>query len=272
MALLGEAAERLRILCASKALAVSMKLFSWTGERPKLLKKRPEPRGEVLLFDRWIGTSDADKMDISLRELYRELCNTPSDIQAFLPNLSAYAQQCETIVESGMRGGTSTVAFLVGLLDNGKAVKRYIGCDLVRNKYVDALQTAARKSGIDFTFLHGSDLEQTFPQCDLLFIDTWHVYGQLKRELEMFHHLTRRIILHDTTVDELIGETVRLKTNIIGQMGSTGWQMGEIVVGLWPAVTEFLVAHPEWEIEARYAHCNGLTILRRRDDQGTGHN
>lgn len=266
MKLLVGAAERLRIWCASKALSVSLKLFSWTGERPKWLKKRPEPRGEIRVFDRWIGTSHAD-MEISLRELYRELCNTPTDIQDFLPALSAYAQQCETIVESGMRGGTSTVAFLVGLLDNGKAIKKYIGCDLERNKCVDALQTAAQESGIDFTFLNGSDLEQSFPPCDLLFIDTWHVYGQLKRELEMFHHLTPRIILHDTTVDELIGETVRLKTNIIGQMRSTGWQMGEIVLGLWPAVLEFLVAHPEWEIEARYSHCNGLTILKRRDDQ-----
>ena len=45
---------------------------------------------------------------------------------------------------------------------------------------------------------------------DLTFIDTWHIYGQLKRELEKFSKTTNKyIILHDTTVDGIYGETLR---------------------------------------------------------------
>jgi hypothetical protein len=33
--------------------------------------------------------------------------------------------------------------------------------------------------------------------------------------------------------------------------------------GLWPAVEEFLAAHPEWKIEKRFTNNNGLTILAR---------
>ena len=37
---------------------------------------------------------------------------------------------------------------------------------------------------------------------DLLFIDTFHVYGQLKRELARFEGQVRRYIaMHDTEVD-----------------------------------------------------------------------
>jgi len=44
----------------------------------------------------------------------------------------------------------------------------------------------------------------------LVFIDTWHVYGQLKRELAKYAPLTKKyILMHDTTVDEWVGESVR---------------------------------------------------------------
>ena len=37
----------------------------------------------------------------------------------------------------------------------------------------------------------------------------------------------------------------------------------EIRKGLWPAVEEFLIEHPEWKLKERYTHNNGLTILQR---------
>jgi hypothetical protein len=51
------------------------------------------------------------------------------------------------------------------------------------------------------------EFNETF---DLTFIDTWHIYGELNRELEKFSKTTNKyIIMHDTTIDEWHGETIR---------------------------------------------------------------
>lgn len=99
---------------------------------------------------------------------------------------------------------------------------------------------------------------------DLTFIDTWHVYGQLKRELEKFSPLTNKyIIMHDTTVDEIYGETLRLNLNAKKQHKETGFPLEEIKCGLWKAIKEFLKTHNEWKLKEKFTNNNGLTILER---------
>jgi hypothetical protein len=89
------------------------------------------------------------------------------------------------------------------------------------------------------------DIEET----DLLFIDTWHVYGQLKEELRRHGGKVRKyIVVHDTTT--------------FGQRGET-----EGHAGLWPAVEEFLAAGT-FAIKVRYQNNNGLTVLERRQRAG----
>ena len=106
------------------------------------------------------------------------------------------------------------------------------------------------------------DLQQNY---DITFIDTWHVYGQLKRELEKFSKITNKyIIMHDTTVDEIYGETIRCGWNAFEQSKISGFKVEEINKGLWPAVVEFLQNNPEWYVKQRFTHNNGLTILARR--------
>jgi hypothetical protein len=107
-------------------------------------------------------------------------------------------------------------------------------------------------------------LECPIEDTELLFIDTWHVYGHLKRELSRWNsHVSKYIIMHDTTVDEWLGESIRLSLNFEEQSVSTGIPVEEIIKGLWYAINEFLVQHPEWVLEKRYINNNGLTILRR---------
>ncbi len=99
---------------------------------------------------------------------------------------------------------------------------------------------------------------------DLLFIDTWHVYGHLKRELDRWNtYANKYIILHDTTVDGEVGESARHKWDIPKQMLESGLSREEIERGLWPAVEEFLALHPEWKLKERYTNNNGLTVLER---------
>ena len=76
--------------------------------------------------------------------------------------------------------------------------KRLIGVDIYPPHRKDYISNVIKSHGIDYTFLHGSDLTFDLEPTDLLFIDTWHVYGQLKREFEMHHQKVKKyIILHE---------------------------------------------------------------------------
>ena len=99
---------------------------------------------------------------------------------------------------------------------------------------------------------------------DITFIDTWHVYGQLKRELEKFKVITNKyIIMHDTTVDEWLGENIRLGIDATEDAKRSGIPIEEIYKGIWPAISEFLFYNKDWILHERYTNNNGLTILER---------
>ena len=69
--------------------------------------------------------------------------------------------------------------------------------------------------------------------------------------------------MHDTTVDEFIGETIRLNSNAQIQSINSGIPIEEINKGLWPAIEEFLENNKNWKIKERYINNNGLTILEK---------
>jgi hypothetical protein len=71
------------------------------------------------------------------------------------------------------------------------------------------------------------------------------------------------LFFHDTTTDEIYGETLRNGWNAVEQSQSSGIPVDEITRGLGPAITEFLNEHPEWQVEQKLTNNNGLTILRR---------
>ena len=69
--------------------------------------------------------------------------------------------------------------------------------------------------------------------------------------------------MHDTTVDEIYGETIRCNMNAQNQSKMTGIPVNEINKGLWPAIEEFLSSNTNWRIKERYTNNNGLTILEK---------
>ena len=196
---------------------------------------------------------------------YKTLCQTSGDINEHLPTLYKYATECESIIELGVRGCISSWAFARGLLNNDKSVKSLLlndisPCDIQELLY----QTQDLDIIIKYKWIN--DLELPVSQnVDLTFIDTWHVYGQLKRELDKFSKVTNKyIIMHDTTVDEWIGETIRIGWNANEQSIITGFPVEEINKGLWPAIEEFLTNNSEWTLHERYTNNNGLTILKKK--------
>jgi cephalosporin hydroxylase len=110
-----------------------------------------------------------------------------------------------------------------------------------------------------------NDLDLVLPaSVDMVFIDTWHVYGHLKRELAKFSKVTKKYIaMHDTTVDDVYGETIRMGFNAKQQSQDSGYPIEEINCGLWKAIEEFLATNPEWRLKERFTNNNGLTILER---------
>jgi hypothetical protein len=116
---------------------------------------------------------------------------------------------------------------------------------------------------MDYKWINDLDMEVS-EDVDLTFIDTWHIYGQLKRELEKYSKLTKKyIIMHDTTVDEIYGETLRSGWNSEEQSRQSGFPVEEINCGLGKAVDEFLLSNKEWVLKEKFTNNNGLTILER---------
>ena len=189
-----------------------------------------------------------------LEKIVNQIYQTPSDINEHIPTLIEYASECDTITEMGVRGITSTWAFL------GAAPKRLISYDMEDpSHYGSNIQTVydvAKQYGLNFSFTKADVLKIDIEETDLLFLDTWHAYDQLKAELERHSSKAKKyIIMHDTTSYEQRDEPLTSGNTFEGEKSS-----GK---GLWPAITEFLEANNEWQLHKRYTNNNGLTILKR---------
>jgi len=211
-----------------------------------------------------------------LEATYITLCNTSSDINEHLPTLKAYAQECSSVFETGVRGVISSYALLYGLVENKNITDKVIflndidDCNIVEFKKL----AEANYVSLKYQWINNLELEflpnETF---DLTFIDTWHVYGQLKRELKKFSNITNKyIIMHDTEIDRIEGETKRagglyndlyVNNNLDGLVNRTKIPKHEILKGIMPAIDEFLSANTNWTMEKQYKNNNGLTILKR---------
>ena len=201
----------------------------------------------------------------NIENRYNRLCKQESDINEHLPTLYKYASQCESIIELGVRGVVSSYAFVYGLLNNNSSNKKILLNDIEQCNISRLLQlTNHLKIDIKYEWINDLDLEIK-ENYDLTFIDTWHVYGQLKRELEKFSKVTNKyIIMHDTTIDEIDGETIRRDDmNAEEQTLESGIPLNEINKGLKPAIDEFLENNSDWKIKEVFTNNNGLTILEK---------
>merc|ERR1711916_44870 len=199
-------------------------------------------------------------MDLLVNK-YKYVCSDKSDINEHLPTLYKYASECESVIELGVRKVVSTYAFVNGLLNNNSSNKKLLLND-INSCDISELLEITKDLKVDIKYEWKNDLELEIKEnYDLTFIDTWHIYGQLKRELEKFSKVTNKyIIMHDTTVDGINGETVRMKWNAEKQSKETGIPVEEIKKGLMPAIEEFLENNKNWIMKERFTNNNGLII------------
>ena len=195
---------------------------------------------------------------------YNELCNRQSDINEHLPTLYRYARECESIFETGVRGCISSWALVKGLLENEKPEKNLFLNDISPCNISELLDSTKNLPiNIEYKWINNLQLEIPY-SVDMTFIDTWHIYGQLKRELEKFSKVTNKyIVMHDTSVDAIHGESIRCGWNAQQQSIESGFPVEEITCGLQKAIDEFLRNTNEWRLDVRYINNNGLTILRK---------
>lgn len=197
---------------------------------------------------------------------YNRVCNVPGDIFEHLPILKEYTKQCNSVAELGVSCMISTWAFLCGLLESNSSVKTLYCVDINDVPNIDNVISSVKEHGINMTFYKGNSIHAPIPNVDILFIDTWHIYGHLKRELANHHSkVNKYIIMHDTEIDGIYGESIRDKNlhNIEEESIIHSYPVDEIKKGLLPAIYEFLTEHPEWVIEKIYTNNNGLYILKK---------
>jgi len=188
-----------------------------------------------------------------LEQRIQDLYNTPSDINEHIPTIFRYGQECDHITEMGVRGIISTWALL------GSLPKKMISYDIQNpnewDQDINEVYQAAQSHGVDFTFTQANVLDVEIEPTELLFIDTWHAYKQLKSELKLHSDkASKYIILHDTTSFEFCDEKSY-------EMWGDEWKGDG--TGLWPAIEEFLIENPHWKLHERFENNNGLTVLKR---------
>ena len=224
------------------------------------------PRQPVII------SSSVNRHNSILDQLFM-MAQKEGSIGEHIKTLYDYATKCKHISECNSEYSCASWAFVKGLVDGkvemvGDEKKKYILVNQMSYPDIGRLRSICKDREIDFTFMQGNDICMPLERTDLLFIDTWHVYGHMKRELEKFHSLVGKyIIMHDTSVDDYAGETIRRKWNSEEQSLLSGYPIKEVNRGIWPAIEEFLDSHPdEWDLLERFENCNGLTILQRKSN------
>lgn len=131
------------------------------------------------------------------QERYQEVAAAPSDIQRHLSRLRREAHG--TVLELGVRGGSSTVALLAGLEERG---------GMLWSVDVDPASAAVFPDHAQWCFVladsrdEGPVVEAGLPdELDVLFIDTIHTYEQVRDELAVWGDRVvdgGLILFHDT--------------------------------------------------------------------------
>jgi hypothetical protein len=184
---------------------------------------------------------------------FNELKLRPSDINEHLDALKEYAEKCNHVTEMGVREAVATYAFLVA------APNTLISYDLYTTPGVQQAIALAHEKGLNFKFIQADVLKVDIEPTEMLFIDTFHVYNQLKQELELHaDKVSKYLVFHDTVSYAHKDEKGYWVTpEMIANYKYQGKE------GLLPAIEEFMAENPHWVIEKHFTNNNGLMILKR---------
>lgn len=180
----------------------------------------------------------------AIEKVYQVHCESGTAMAAHLPVLRSLAAGCSSAVEFGVKRGGSSSALLLGC---GKVTS----FDIVLNKRAVELK---RLAGDAWDYRIESSLTAEPVGADLLFIDSLHTYSQMAIEISRHGPYAHKYIaFHDT-----------ITFGSVGAAGETGKHEPD-VLGIRPAIDEFMVRYPHWKIAAHHVNSHGLLILERGD-------
>ena len=185
-------------------------------------------------------------------EKFEEKVSIPSDINQHLWTLRKYSEECETIIEMGVRGIVSTWALLA-------AKPNKITCYDISDLNLDEPKKLAEQNNIPLKFIRADVLKIKIEKTDLLFLDTIHRYHQLFNELNIHaKNVKKYIIMHDTVSYGTKDEVIYIPNYVSPII--------ENKKGLIMAIDDFLLTKEgnEWYVLEKFENNNGLTILKRK--------
>ena len=128
-------------------------------------------------------------MNSQIISKFESLQKIPSDINEHLITLKKYSEECEVIVEMGVRKIVSTWAFL------SASPKKLISLDLHHPKIfggnLDEVIDAVKGTSIDFQFIEADSLKYKCEPCDLKQVcNTGCTYSQIMNDNKPLDSIT----------------------------------------------------------------------------------
>ena len=203
-----------------------------------------------------------------------------------LKTVYKYSLECRSAASLGDGGAITVWSILKGMVDGPQAVvpqgmadgsqtdsqprMSYQVVDTAYQPIQEEVQRECLSHGIDYSMtITPNHLNANLNQTDLLFINSMHVYGQIKRELGKYHEFVAKyIVIHNTDVDGQYGEARRCNWTVKHLVQRRGYEARDFIVGIVPAIEEFLATHSEWSVDLNHSNCYGLMVLRR-DQSGS---
>lgn len=211
------------------------------------------------------ASSSAAHPSSLLDTLYQEALTKPSDVRDHIADHVRLAQDCDVVMEIGVRGMISTWGILYGLNHNKRSRKKYIGVDLYYPAGVTWLQFegACEETQVECVFMDRNDMTlvpEDIGPVDMLFIDALHTYSHVMYELTTFHTQVRKYIaLHDTSAP-----WGAMDEPYSGDYSEYPAWIDRTKRGVFTAVQDFLAMHPtEWVLTYRKENSHGYTLLER---------
>jgi len=174
---------------------------------------------------------------MTIDKMYTALCKKKSDIFKHLPDLKRYSSMSQHVTEFGVRKGNSTVALLAG------QPKKLVSYDVKPKINYRMLQGLAKPT--DFVLIVENVLDVTIEPTDFLFIDTYHTYTQITKELKLHGNIPKKFLaFHDTRTYGFKGEDNKRP-------------------GIKAGIDEFLKSNPHWKVDLVKRNNNGFIVLKR---------
>lgn len=180
-------------------------------------------------------------------------------------HIRQYGSKCSSIIEFGVRGGGTAIAFFQAQLDGFTGAKwkpRYVGVDLVNDDSINNLQQVAEKHNISFEFWQGHTKNFPVFKADALVWDTFHCGGALSADLERLSlHINKYIFIIGVRIYGIESEAVKRNLDLAQVAKEIHSDVEGARMGMRIAISDFISKHKDWTIACEYAE---LTILAKK--------